>query len=213
MKKLIYVAVVPATIILAACSGNNSENDKKPTDQSAANRSMQSSAAAAAYPAGDAQSIFVPSWDADNQPAGTLMISGLYTITGKTYSNGKMQESPVCAQAMYIRVYSDKMVVTMSEYNTGRDIDLTYPLEMVDNSGNRLYRNSNTDAFVVDSRGNIQRLTSIYTYNGNLRTDTYWELIAGDHREEYLKRAKSAMDWENQKFILGIEDDDYGYGW
>jgi hypothetical protein len=216
MKKLIYAVAGLATMIMAACGGNGSDNDKQSTGQVAARSGMKSSTATAtttdaALPADGGQSIFVPSWDDNNQPTGTLMIDGLYTLTGKTYCNGKVQDSPACAQAMYIKVYSDKMVVTMAAYNSGRDFDQTYPLERVDNAGNRLYRTSNTDAFVVDSKGNIQRLTSFYTYNGNLRTDTYWVLVPGDHREEILKRARSAMDWENQKFILGIDDDDYGW--
>ena len=161
-----------------------------------------------AYPAGDDQPIFVPSWDADDQPMEAPMIDGLYTITGKTYRDGKVNDSPTAGGwVMYIKVYSDKMVVTTTDYENGRDVDLTYLFERADKEGNRIYRLSNTNAFVIGSNGTVQWLTSIYTYNGNVRTDTYWELVVGNHREECLKRAKSAMDWENMKFMLGIEDE------
>lgn len=221
MKKLIYAVAVLAMTILTSCGGSGNGNDKKQADQTATEGNMRSNPVAAttaatttaasptAVPTGNDPSIFMPSWE-DSQPTGTPLISGFYTVTGKTYCNGKASTTyACCGQGMYINVYNDQLEVITNAFNSPDELRLTYQLAQVDGAGKRLYRRDNTDAFIVDAKGTVQRMTSVYTYGGNMRTDTYWELIPGDHREEYLKRLEGALEWERMKTTMDLDD----YGW
>lgn len=89
-------------------------------------------------------------------------------------------------------------------YGTVEYQDVEYKFEGVDREGNRIYRKDNTDAFVVDSEQNLQRIMSTYTYNGNKRIDTYCEVIQGDHSADCLQRMKDALEMERMKSTMDL---------
>lgn len=149
--------------------------------------------------------LFIYPWDNSKQTNNNLLFEGMYTITGRSYNELTEYDSPMSCQAIYIKVYENKLVATMSVYGSGHFQDIEYMFENVNKDGNRIYRKDNMDAFAVDSEQNIQRITSTYSYNGNKRVDTYCEVIKGDYSAECQKRMQNAMEAERMKSIMDMD--------
>ena len=92
----------------------------------------------------------------------------------------------------------------MSEYGTGRYKDIEYRFEKTDAEGNRIYRNSMYDAFVVDAEYDVQRVFSTYTHNGNVRTDNYCEVVKGDYSEDCMRRMEEGMNKQRNQSLYDI---------
>ena len=125
------------------------------------------------------------------------LYEGMYTITGNGYNDYHQYDSPTSCQAMYV-----------SAWGSPDYIDIDYEFEGVDNKGRRVYRKDDT-VFLVDSVYDIEKVISTYTYNGNKRTDTHWEVVKGDYSEDCLRRQKSALELERMKTTMDLDD---GYG-
>lgn len=132
------------------------------------------------------------------------LYEGMYTITGNGYDDRHQLDSPVGCQAMYVKVYEKKLITTVSAWGSPDYIDINYEFEGVDNTGKRIYRNGDT-AFLVDSVYDIEKVISTYTYNGNKRTDTHWEVVKGDYSEDCLRRLEEALEFERMKSTMDLD--------
>lgn len=148
--------------------------------------------------------LFVYPWTNSNSNTGKLLFEGMYTMTGRWYNETQAYDSPAGCQAFYVKVYVQKLVTTVSVYGTAEYQDIEYRYEGTDNSGNRIYRQNNLDAYAVDSEQNLQRIMSTYIYNGNRRIDTYYEIIKGDHSMDCLKRMQDALELERMKSLYDL---------
>ena len=147
--------------------------------------------------------LFVYPWSDSNSKADKLLFEGMYTITGMGFNNQNQYDSPIGCQAIYIKVHEKKLITTVSVYGSPDYIDIEYQLEGVNKEENRVYRNGDT-AYLVDSEHNIQKVISTYTYNGNKRTDTYWEVVEGDYSADCLIRQKAALEQERMKTTMDL---------
>ena len=132
------------------------------------------------------------------------LYEGMYTITGNGYNDYHQYDSPTSCQAMYVKVYENKLITTVSAWGSPDYIDINYEFEGVDNTGKRIYRNGDT-AFLVDSVYDIEKVISTYTYNGNKRTDTHWEVVKGDYSEDCLRRLEGALEFERMKSTMDLD--------
>ena len=148
--------------------------------------------------------LFNYPWNSSGSKTEDPLFQGMYTITGRGYNEHQQFDSPAGCQAIYVKVYEQKLVTTVSVYGTGEYQDVKYEFEGTDKNGYRVYRRDNTDAFIVDSEQNIQRIISIYTYNGNRRSDTYYEVIKGDYSMDCLKRMQNALEYERMKSVYDL---------
>ncbi len=148
--------------------------------------------------------LFVYPWNKTNSDK--LLFEGMYTITGRGYNENQQYDSPIGCKAIYVKVYEKKLVTTVSVYGTVDFQDVEYKYEGVDKNGNRVYRKDKTEAYVVDAEQNLQWILSTFTYNGNKRTDTFWELIKGDYSADCLKRMQDELEWEQMKTTWDMSD-------
>ena len=139
--------------------------------------------------------LFVYPWDVSNSNSENPQYEGMYTMTGRSYNEYQQSDSPAGCKAIYVKIFEQKLVTTVSVYGTGQYQDIEYRYEGVDRNGNRVYRKDYTDAYVVDSEWDLQRIMSMYTYNGNKRIDTYYEVVKGDYSMECLKRMQNALGY------------------
>lgn len=149
--------------------------------------------------------LFVYPWSDSNSNTDKLLFEGMYTITGRAFNELQQYDSPTGCQAVYVKVYEKKLVTTVSVYGTTEYQNVEYRYVGADKNGNRIYRKDDTDAFVVDSTQDLQRIVSTYTYNGNKRIDTYGEVIKGDASADCLKRMQDALELERLKTTIDME--------
>ena len=138
--------------------------------------------------------LFVYPWDNTGKDSNQVLYEGTYTITGKSYNSKQTYDSPMACQTVYLKIYKTKLVATMSEYGTGQYKDIEYKFEKIDDEGNRIYRSSIYDAFVVNAEYDVQRVYSTYTHNGNVRTDNFCEVVKGDFSADCMQRMEDEMN-------------------
>lgn len=149
--------------------------------------------------------LFVYPWSKSNSSSDKPLFEGMYTITGRAYNELQQYDSPAGCQAIYVKVYEKTLITTVSVFGTADYQDIEYKFDSVDKNGYRVYRKDNTDAFVVDSEQNLQRIMSTFTYNGNKQIDTYCELIKGDYSADCLKRTQDALERERLKTTMDMD--------
>ena len=132
------------------------------------------------------------------------LYEGMYTITGNGFNDKHQFDSPVGCQAMYVKVFEKKLITTVPAWESPDYIDINYEFEGVNKMGKRIYRNGDT-AFLVDSVYDIEKVISTYTYNGNKRTDTHWEVVKGDYSEDCLRRLEGALEFERMKSTMYLD--------
>ena len=132
------------------------------------------------------------------------LYEGMYTITGNGYDDKHQYDSPVGCQAMYVKVYEKKLITTVPAWGSPDYIDINYEFEGVNNKRKRIYRNGDT-TFLVDSVYDLEKVISSYSYNGNKRTDTYWEVVKGDYSEDCLRRLEGALEFERMKSTMDLD--------
>ena len=145
--------------------------------------------------------LFIYPWSNSNSSSDNLLFEGMYTITGRAYNELQQYASPAGCQAIYVKIYEQKLVTTFSVYGTVEYQDVEYRFYNINKEDNHVYSKDNIDAFVVDKKHNLQRIMSTYTYNGNKRID-YCEVVKGDYSADCLKRMEDAIQWERMKSTM-----------
>lgn len=137
--------------------------------------------------------LFIYPWQESNQSQEQPLAKGMYTYTGRFISsNGTISDQGMCS-AFFVNIYENRLVVTQQPMGSPEFVDTTYPYVGRDENGYRVYKLNGSDRFLVDSDYNIERVTSFTTYNGNVTTDTRFEVEKGDHSQECLERMKHIL--------------------
>lgn len=138
--------------------------------------------------------LFVYPWQEQKQvPQGNLLYKSMYTYTGRFVCGNNQTSNVGSCHAFHAQIFEDKLVITEQQTGTLKYVDIIYPFVGIDSEGNRIYRKDESDKFLVDSIFDLQRVLSSTTFNGNVTTNTYYEIVKGDHSAEYLEQQKNRL--------------------
>lgn len=138
--------------------------------------------------------LFVYPWQEQQQvPQGNLLHKGMYTYTGRFFSEDGQTSNIGKCSAFHAHIFEDKLVLTEQQIGTLNYIDVTYTYVGTDSNGYRMYRKDESDMFLVDENYDLQQVLSSKSYNGYVTTNTYYEVIKGDHSREFLEQQRSRL--------------------
>ena len=132
-----------------------------------------------------------------------LLHEAVYTQTGKYWSKGEAPvRSVTLAQVFYAQIYKDSLVDTHSDAWHPIAQKYRYDYIRTDDQNCRIYQN-NGRTFVVDPDFNITIIVEWYDMRfgwGNVRKDTYYEVVKGDYSKEIEKEPEQNMQWYRYNF-------------
>ena len=119
-----------------------------------------------------------------------VLYEGKYTETGHYYINNAASNQYIVSTSYYVKIYSDKMVVTAVPYGqmTTKDTEYKYTGEK---DGYRIYSLPNGIYFYqVDEDYDIMKVmvSSSMMYGPNVKDYYYFETVKGEHYQEYNRK-------------------------
>lgn len=125
-----------------------------------------------------------------------LLYEAVYTQTGKYWSEGEAPvRSVVLAQVFHAQIYKDSLIDRHGDAWHSIAQKYRYDYIGIDDQNCRIYQN-NGRRFVVDSDFNITIIVEWYDMRfgwGNVRKDTYYEVVKGDYSEDIRKELEQDM--------------------
>lgn len=145
--------------------------------------------------------LFVMLFVYPNQQKEEPLFKGIYTETG--YGRNEQNEAINAgfAQSYYVEIYDQKLVVTTTEFGTGKSIELVYQYTGRDSAGNRVYVKDNMNAYYVDDSFDLEKVYSFpdARYGNKVWIIFYWQVVKGDHLKEYYqKHNQDGSSYESQ---------------
>ena len=119
-----------------------------------------------------------------------VLYEGKYTETGRFYINNKESNQYINSTSFYVKIYSDKLVVTAVPFGQAiaRDTEYKYA---GNKNGYRIYSLPNgLYYYQVDDNYDIMKVmvTSSMLYGANVKDYYYYETVKGEHYQEYNKQ-------------------------
>lgn len=119
-----------------------------------------------------------------------VLYEGKYTETGRFYINNSVSNQYIVSTSFYVKIYSDKLVVTSVPYGQAYARDTEYRYTGVKN-GDRIYSLPNGMIFYqVDEDYDIMKVivSASLIYGANVKDYYSYETVKGEHHQEYNKR-------------------------
>ena len=146
------------------------------------------------------------------------LFKGIYTETGYGRDEQGMAINSGFAQSYYVEIYKSKLVVTTTEFGTGKSIELEYQFTGTDNEGNRVYRKDQMNAYRVDDAYDIEKAYSFpdARFGNKVWITYYWQVVKGDRFKIYNQQHKDdGSSWEERykkESQMPFPEDDGYYG-
>ena len=119
-----------------------------------------------------------------------VLHEGKYTETGRYYINDTESNQFIVSTSFYVKIYSDKMVVTAVPYGQATAVDTEYKFTG-SSDGVRIYSLPNGLYFYqVDENYDIMKVmvAPSMMYGANVKDYYYYETVKGEHYQEYNKK-------------------------
>lgn len=119
-----------------------------------------------------------------------VLYEGKYTETGRVYINNTASNQFVISTSFYVKIYSDKLVVTSVPYGQAYASDIEYKYTG-NNNGYKIYSLPNGMVFYqVDGNFDIMKVivAASMMYGANVKDYYYYETVKGEHYQEYNKK-------------------------
>lgn len=119
-----------------------------------------------------------------------LLYEGIYTETGRFYVNDVESEQFIISTSFYVKIYSNKLIVTAISHEKGIPVDYEYGYSGCQD-GYRTYSLSNgIYHYQVDDDYDITKVMEIFSmqYGANIKDSYCYETIKGEHADEYNKK-------------------------
>lgn len=162
--------------------------------------------------------LFVMLFVYPNQQKEEPLFKGIYTETGYGHSEQNEALNSGFVQSYYVEIYKNKLVVTTTEFGTGKTIELEYKFSKKDAEGNSIYVKDQMNAYRVDSSFDIEKVNSFpdSRYGNKVWNKSYWQVVKGDRATEYYQKHKDdGSSWEDrykkESQYPFPNDDNYGF--
>ena len=119
-----------------------------------------------------------------------VLYEGKYTETGRYYFNNTESQQYIVSTSFYVKIYSDKLVVTAIPFGQAVATDTEYKYTG-SRDGCRIYSLPNGLYFYqVDKDYDIMKVmvVSSMMYGPNVKDYYYYETVKGEHYQEYNKK-------------------------
>lgn len=119
-----------------------------------------------------------------------VLHEGKYTETGRYYINNTESQQYIVSTSFYVKIYSDKLVVTAIPFGQATATDTEYKYTE-NRDGCRIYSLPNGLYFYqVDKNYDIMKVivSSSMMYGANVKDYYYYETVKGEHYQEYNKK-------------------------
>ena len=125
-----------------------------------------------------------------NNNDGKILYEGKYTLTGRFSVNGNVSQQYVNSSSFYVKIYSDKMIVTEIPFGEAVAKDTEYLLKNKDEDI-LIYQNKrDMVCYQVDKNYELMKVVTSPSmlYGNNLHDHYSYEIVKGEHYLEYNKR-------------------------
>ncbi len=132
-------------------------------------------------------------WNARQQSK--VLYEGKYTETGRVFINNTESNQYIVSTSFYVKIYSDKLIVTGIPFGQGYATDTEYTYTGTED-GCRIYSRG-VLSYQVDENYDIMKVMTSPSmmYGANVKDYYYYETVKGEHYQEYNK--KHRMDTQS----------------
>lgn len=130
--------------------------------------------------------LFVLLFVFPNRQESAPLYKGIYTWTGYGATSSNQQLNSGMTESYYVKIYENKLVITMQKYGSALPVDVTYPSKGRDQHGNRVYTDGGVYSYLVDQNYDLIQVSANPSYYGyNVIEYQYWYYAKGDQRQKY----------------------------